>query len=353
MDDVVSRVRDLVAEERVCRSSDPLIVGVSGGADSVCLLDVLAAVRPRRGRRLVVLHVDHGFRPDSASDATFVRELAEKLGLQYEVARFDGVRYARRHRLGLEHAGRALRYQALSAAAARHGARFIATGHTQDDSIENVLMRLIRGTGIEGLRGIAAREELDPRQLGPPALDDVPASANVVRPLLAARRAETAAYCERRGLPWRVDPTNEDPGFLRNRVRHHLLPVLRTYNPRIDAALSRMAALLRDEAEWLDAAVARRSKRFLKVRPGEVEIEIAALRRERLAVQRRLVRRAAAALAVVGDGLGFEAVERAVAFAQADEPRRLQLAHGLWLTRLAGRLRFTRHGQCEEGHQAP
>ncbi|MBA2446458.1 MAG: tRNA lysidine(34) synthetase TilS [Chloroflexi bacterium] len=341
-DDVVSKARALVERRRLVASRERLVVGVSGGADSVCLLDVLRRLVSNGSNRLLVVHVDHQIRPDSSTDAQFVRELVGDVGLDCHVAQVDAPGYARTHGVGLEHAGRALRYQRLAAAAGGYGARAVAVGHTEDDSSESLLMHLLRGAGVDGLRGIAAIERFELRSLGPVVDDDVPPAIRIIRPLLDIRRAETRAYCLARGLPFRDDPTNDDPALLRNRVRRHLLPVLRTYNPAIDGALRRTADLLREDGEWLDALVDRRRARLVHAVPDAVDLELRAWRRQPRAAQRRLVRRAAAELGVPGDQLGFDGVERALAFAAADRPARMQLAGRLVMTRIGDRVRMRR-----------
>jgi tRNA(Ile)-lysidine synthase len=161
---------------------------------------------------------------------------------------------------------------------------------------------------------------------------------------MGVRRAETMAYCRARGLPWRHDPTNDDPTYLRNRVRHHLLPVLRTYNPAIDAALLRTATLLRDEDEWLDRLVSTRARRLLRSAPGAVEVPIEALRRQPRAAQRRLLRRAAATLTGGSEDLDFDAVERARNCAEPGGRRRAQLARRLVALRSGDTLKLVREG---------
>jgi tRNA(Ile)-lysidine synthase len=333
----------LLSERHLCGPRQRVVVAVSGGPDSVCLLHVLSRIH-RTGRRLVVGHVDHRFRPDSHEDAEFVEQLARRFGLPYLMVRVDGPGYARAHGFGLEQAGRALRYQALAAVAREHGAGLVATGHTLDDSVESVLMHFVRGAGPEGLAGIAAREALDLRGLGPVALDTGGPSVVVIRPLLAMRRAETAACCARHDLPWRTDPTNADTRLARNRVRHHLLPVLRTYNPAVDLAVARTANVVRDEQVWLDAIVGRIWSRAVRSGDDGVELRTDLLRRQPRAAQRRLLRRAAAAAGGGGENLGFEAIERALVFAAADRPARLQLPNRLVLIRAGEWLELRREG---------
>ena len=346
-ENVVSKARTLVERRKLVGSRERLVVGVSGGPDSVCLLDVLRQLVGKRLDRLLVVHIDHRSRPDSSSDAQFVRELAGDLGLHCHVARVDAPAYARTHGLGFEHAGRALRYQRLAAAAGDYGASAVAVGHTEDDSAESLLMHLLRGAGIDGLRGIAAVERFDLGSLGPVVDDDLPSGIKIVRPLLDVRRAETRAYCLVRGLPFRDDRTNDDASFLRNRVRRHLLPVLRTYNPAIDGALRRTADLLREDGEWLDALADRRRARLVHSLPDAVDLELRGWRRQPRAAQRRLVRRAAAELGVSGDQLGFDGVERALAFAASDRPARIHLVGRLVMTRSGDRVRIRRSREGE------
>jgi tRNA(Ile)-lysidine synthase len=204
----------------------PGIVAVSGGADSVALLHCLAAwVRP-----LVVAHLNHRLRgTDSDADEQFVRELALSLDLQYRTISIDVKEAAALRGANLEDTARQVRYEWLTQIACETGSGWIATGHTADDQAETVLHRLIRGAGIQGLRGIAPTRELAPHVF-------------LVRPLLEVSRSEVVAYLEALGQPWREDASNRDPAFTRNRIRHELLPLLKTFNPSMVDMLGRLAA---------------------------------------------------------------------------------------------------------------
>ncbi len=203
----------------------PGVIAVSGGADSVALLRCLAEyVRP-----LVVAHLNHRLRGvDSDADEQFVRELAHSLNLDFRSIAIDVKEAAVLRGDNLEDTARRMRYDWLAHVARETGASWIATGHNADDQAETVLHRLIRGAGIQGLRGIAPQRELMPGVL-------------VVRPLLQITRAEVVAYLNELGQTWREDVTNRDPTFTRNRIRHELLPVLKTFNPAIVDVLGRLA----------------------------------------------------------------------------------------------------------------
>ena len=198
---VADRAAKALAAAGVPAAGDGVAVAVSGGADSLALLHALRALAGPRGWRLAVVTVDHGLRPGSAADAAFVADHAKALGLPALVRTLGPADLAPHRQAGPEGAARAARYGALWPAADELGCRWLATGHTLDDQAETVLLQLLRGTGPDGLAGMAVR------------------SGRLLRPLLGARRAETRACCAAIGLAWREDPTNAGDGPLRNRVR--------------------------------------------------------------------------------------------------------------------------------------
>jgi tRNA(Ile)-lysidine synthase len=207
------------------------VLGVSGGADSTALL--VAAVAG--GHRVVAAHFHHGLRGREADeDAEAVRDLADRLGVPFVLGRAEPP-------AGPDEASaRRARYAFLLGVARARGAPAVAVAHTADDQAETVLMRLIRGAGARGLGGMAPS-----RPLGEGVV--------LLRPLLRYTRAEVVAYLRRRGIPYREDSSNADRRRLRNRVRHELLPLLRTYNPRIVEVLCRTAQLLREDEAALQA----------------------------------------------------------------------------------------------------
>jgi tRNA(Ile)-lysidine synthase len=194
-----------------------------------------------------VAHLDHGLRGEAArEDARWVEALANGLGVGVELGRADVKESAACAGDNLEQAARGARYEFLAEVAEECGARLVLTGHTMDDQAETVLLRLLRGSGAEGLGGMEAVRSLT-------------SSSDILlaRPLLAwARRAETEKYCSERKVQFRMDVMNEDERFSRVRVRRQLLPLMETFNPRVVAALSRTAELLRRDAEVLTAAAA-------------------------------------------------------------------------------------------------
>lgn len=222
---------------------DRIAVGVSGGADSVALLRFLAALRPQFGWDLVVCHIHHGLRGAEADrDEHFVWALAEQLGLPCAVSRIDAAALALRDHISVEEAGRMARY-AFFAQTAGEGGR-IATAHTLDDSIETVLMNLVRGTGLRGLCGI-------PRIRG-----------NIVRPLLDCTRAEVEDYLGALGQPYCTDSTNLTDDYTRNRIRHDILPRLCALNPNFPGAMARMLPRLAAQQALTDCLAAQSAQQL-------------------------------------------------------------------------------------------
>ena len=213
----------------------------------MCLLDLLLSLSPDTGWKISAAHFNHGLRgPEADRDETFVRDYCAGAGIPFFAGRGDVNEYASLHRLGREEAARILRYRYLEEARKQADAKYIATAHSADDNAETILMNLVRGTGTAGLRGIpVCREPL-------------------IRPLLFADRTEIEAYDRARGLPWITDSSNGDDAYTRNRLRHHVIPLLKQLNPRFTEACRRTAQIagaddnaLNDMADSVLAGLAR------------------------------------------------------------------------------------------------
>jgi tRNA(Ile)-lysidine synthase len=223
---------------------------VSGGADSTALLLALEELKRvgLLGVELTAAHLNHGLRGASAEeDAKFTETLARAHGFEFVSARADVGRRVSESGDNLEQAARRARYEFLADAARRAGASAVLTGHTLDDQAETILLRLLRGSGSEGLGGMRPERSLEEG-----------GEVSLRRPLLEwARRADTEGYCRERGVEFRADEMNEDERFARVRVRRRLLPLLETFNPRAAATLARAAGLLREESAALEGFAAR------------------------------------------------------------------------------------------------
>lgn len=276
-----------------------LVAAVSGGPDSLALLHALHSIADSHALSLHVAHVDHGLRPSSAGDAEFVRGRAEALELPYTIAAVDVAR--RGDGSFSEAAARDARYGVLDSVAKAEGAAAIATGHTLDDQAETVLLHAVRGAGLAGLRAMSV-------------LGDSPAggAARVFRPLLGARRGETAAYCRELGLTPLEDETNGDPRIPRNLLRLEVVPLLERVNPRAAQALARLAATAGGAQDFLDAALDAEGLSLAAAVEGAVALDRERLRELHPALRALAVRRACAEAGgtVTLDAVHVEAVLR-------------------------------------------
>ena len=241
---VRARVRRFILDHALIRPGEAVLVGVSGGPDSTCLLLTLAALRRSLRFRLHAAYFDHGLRGPRAAarEQRFVRFLAEALAVPLQCGAGDVRRHAQRR--SLEEAARELRYRFLAEAAREAGCAAVAVGHTRDDQAETVLLHLLRGSGLRGLAAMA------PASSWPVAASDE--APRLVRPLLCLSRDETEGCCREAHLSPERDPSNRSRAHLRNRIRQELLPVLRRYNPRVSDALARLASAAAADIELLE-----------------------------------------------------------------------------------------------------
>jgi len=237
------RVLRFIKENRLFTAGQKLVVAVSGGADSVCMLDILAKLHRELSIELHIAHLNHQLRgEESDADARYVAGLSARFKIPATVESRDVDAYRRQHRLTPEEAAREVRYSFLADVARKAGTGLVAVGHTLDDQLETILMHLIRGSGTRGLRGLLPVSQWLSGKYG----------ITIIRPLLEISREETAAYCAQNKLGPRADASNASLIPLRNRIRHELLPQLRQYNPNIAEALLRTARIAAADLAYID-----------------------------------------------------------------------------------------------------
>lgn len=282
-----------------------LAVGVSGGADSVALLRALASKATAAGWVLHVAHLHHGLRGAEADeDREFCRLLAASLGIAFHTRQVDTAAEAKRAGEGIEEAARRLRYAWFRELMASGAVEVVATAHTLDDQAETVIGKLLRGAWTEGIAGIHPVVQF--------------AEGRILRPMIGVSRVQIEGWLREIGQTWREDSSNHDAAYTRNRIRHELLPELERWNPQIRNSLTQMAELARDEEAWWQTELARLEPEMLltgrPVRGGgraggdqrAVALDVVRLASQPVALQRRLLRHAAAKLDVA---LSFEATE--------------------------------------------
>ena len=264
-----------------------MVVAASGGPDSTALLRCLHRLLDRFSLSLHVAHLNHDFRGAEADhDAAFVQRLADGLGLPCSIDKQDPISYQRGRSISsFEQAAREMRYSFLASVAASVGAKAIALGHTADDQAETVLIHLLRGTGLHGLRGMSELAEWPWPMPNPgPCL---------FRPLLGAGKADTAEYCRALGQTFRQDSGNYMWRFTRNKVRLDLLPRLaRDYNPRVREALTRLASVASEEVDFIEGELSRHWRDIAEEKDDAVEFKVSGLLTLHLSLQRYALRRA-------------------------------------------------------------
>jgi len=242
--DIIKKADKTIAKYRMIRHGDRVIVAVSGGVDSVCLLDVLHSLKEVLGIELIVAHFDHGLRPgEDASETEFVKSLAASFDCDFVTKTADTD--LQPETASLEERARDVRYRFLKNVKEQFSAQKIAMGHNLNDQAETVLMRLLRGSGPSGLSGI------------PPVRD-----THIIRPLIEMTRSEIESYLSKRGLSHIIDSSNSETRYVRNEIRLNLLPQLQKYQPRIVEILGRTATIMREENTWLEAKATRWLKKW-------------------------------------------------------------------------------------------
>lgn len=278
-----------------------VLAGVSGGPDSLCMLDILN----RLEFKIIVAHFDHCLRPDSALDAEKVQQVSGELNLPFILGKEDVKTLAQTERLSPEEAARKARYRFLFEQARKAGAQAVAVAHTADDQVETVLMHLLRGSGLNGLKGMPYRG------IVPEWDGKIP----LVRPLLGIWRHEIMEYCRERGLQPQIDPTNQETVFLRNRLRHELIPTLEQYNPQVRQVIWRMARTLTADHEILEEYFQPLwAKCLVEQGPGFVCLSLPALEKLLLAQKRSVLRNAIGLLRPAMRDIDFSSIQRAVEF---------------------------------------
>lgn len=271
---ILHKFLDALQDFNLLQKGDKVCVAYSGGRDSTALLSLFLEIQKDWNISLYLGHFNHRIRASSADDERFVRSIASSQKIPLFVESLDVPSYAKQNKLNLEEAGRLLRYEFLDRTARTIGGAKIATGHTLSDQAETFFLRLLRGSGSRGLAGIY------------PIID-----GRVIRPLLRIEKGEIEDYLAKKGLEYRIDESNFDPSFLRNRIRSELIPYLQeNFDPKIVPRLGKLTSLLMEEDTFLDSLSAAKARDVLQERENRVALNIKKLRSFPLAIQRRVVR---------------------------------------------------------------
>lgn len=293
MANLIDDVRKIITRYNMLAYGDKIIVGVSGGPDSLCLLHVLKELSREYDFSLYAVHLNHKFRGKAAdSDAAFVRDICRKWDIPAFIEVFDVPAYIKETGLSPEEAGREIRYNLFHKVCEKVGGDKIAVAQNLNDNVETVLMRLMRGSGIDGLKGIEA------------------VRGNIIRPLLEIERFRIEEYCAANGLIPRLDKTNLEPVYNRNKVRLQLIPYIeKNFNPNIMGTLSRFSEIISEENDFLEIETERELQKIAEILESRVVIDIPKLLNVHRALGRRIIRQCIERLSDTLNGFEFKHFE--------------------------------------------
>lgn len=315
-----------ISKHALFSSGDTLVVAISGGADSTALLDMLVRL-PLMKLNLVAAHLNHNLRgAESDTDQEFCRELASRYAIAFETKLIDVRKISVEGQTNLEDAGRQARIEFLDEVRRKYNAAAVVLAHHADDQAETVLMRLLRGSGMTGLAGMSYCN-----------------ARNYVRPLLDVSRSEIEQYLRERGLDWREDASNRDTVYMRNSIRHELLPFLERYNPAVRSRLAATASLIREDNALLEELTEKSFDRSCRLEEGRVACSITQIRSFTPALQRRVMRHAIKQLTGSLVGVCLHHVEALCELVASERPNsRLSLPQQITAVREYGSLFFMR-----------
>ncbi|MBC7075877.1 MAG: tRNA lysidine(34) synthetase TilS [Syntrophomonadaceae bacterium] len=326
---MLEKVRKYIERHGLVIPGDLVILGVSGGPDSMALMHMMKQLSGAVDFKVVAAHLNHGLRKEAASEEDFVREYCRERGIPFYSQKVDVRSLAVQEKKSLEEMGRNCRYQYFNDLLLELKASRIATAHHKDDVAETVLLHFLRGSGIKGLRGI------------------MPLKGNLIRPLLCVTKEEIYAYLNDNSIPYCVDVSNYDPAYLRNRIRHELIPYLQQeFNPRIVESLNQLADIAREENRVLEEETCYLWEKVVENAERDlVTMNVPALLKLRSAYQRRLILKALVHLKGEA-GWGISDVESVVDLAwKQGSSKSIQLKKGVKVKKVYNKIRFTTQGQ--------
>ena len=243
------KVIETIKKYNLIKSGDKIVVGVSGGPDSMCLLNILYNINKSTPLKfsIIVCHINHMIREEAILDEKYVENFCKKNDIEYYIKRIDVREFANNNKIGTEEAGRIIRYNFFDEILEKTNSNKIAIAHNKNDNVETIIMHLLRGTGISGLRGIE------------PKIDN-----KIIRPLIEIERNDIEKYCERNNLNPRIDKTNFENIYTRNKIRNIVLPYIKKqFNPNIIESISRLSNVIKEEDEFLKQLTKENYKKLM------------------------------------------------------------------------------------------
>jgi tRNA(Ile)-lysidine synthase len=331
---LLKKAESTIKKYGMLSEGEMVLIGVSGGSDSVFLLHLLNHLKEKYQLSLHVAHLNHGFRKEAEKEAKFVKGMAESLGIPSTLKTIDVPSYAKKRKLSKQEAAREVRYSFLKDVANKISADKIALGHTADDQAETFLMRMIRGSGARGMGGINPYFQFT--DFGELSRAVHSSLVTVIRPLIETGRKEIMDYLKKKGIPFIEDPSNISKVYLRNRIRNELIPYIeKRYNPQIKEIFVHSAQILREEDSFLENYSKRILPEFVTLREkGRAEISLNPFLNLDKAIQRRIIRIIIEGLKGVLKGFSMKHINEVLeSIATGQTGRKINLPKGVVIQR--------------------
>ena len=268
-----NKVIETIKKYGLIQAKDKIVLGVSGGPDSISMLDILRQIREEFDFEIVVAHINHMIRKEAIQDEEYVKKYCEKNNIKCFVKRIDVIDIANNKKIGTEEAGRLVRYDFLDEVLKQTGSNKIAIAHNKNDKIETIIMHLLRGSGLSGLKGIE------------------PIRGNVIRPLIECERKEIEKYCDKNKLEPRIDKTNFENDYTRNKIRNIVIPYIeKELNPNVIETIDRLSEVVKKEDRYLEkVALDVYDKILIKQEPGQIMLELKGFNEQDEVIKSRII----------------------------------------------------------------
>ena len=268
-----NKVIETIKKYGLIQAKDKIVLGVSGGPDSITMLDILRQIQEEFDFEIVVAHINHMIRKEAIQDEEYVKKYCEKNSIEFFVKRIDVMSVANNRKIGTEEAGRFVRYDFFDEVLKQTGSNKIAIAHNKNDKIETIIMHLLRGSGLSGLKGIE------------------PIRGNVIRPLIECEREEIEKYCDENRLEPRIDKTNFENDYTRNKIRNIVIPYIeKELNPNIIETIDRLSEVVKKEDRYLEkVALDVYDKILIKQEPGQIMLELKGFNEQDEVIKSRII----------------------------------------------------------------
>ena len=267
------KVIETIKKYELIQAKDKIVLGVSGGPDSITMLDILRQIREEFDFEIVVAHINHMIRKEAIQDEEYVKKYCEKNNIKCFVKRIDVIDIANNKKIGTEEAGRLVRYEFFDEVLKQTGSNKIAIAHNKNDKVETIIMHVLRGSGLSGIKGIE------------------PIRGNIIRPLIECKREEIEKYCDENRLEPRIDKTNFENDYTRNKIRNIVIPYIeKELNPNIIETIDRLSEVVKKEDRYLEKVASNVYEKILiKQEPGQIILELKEFNEQDEVIKSRII----------------------------------------------------------------